>query len=120
MADVMRDLLSGRVDRDVSLARNLRRDGRAIWCEWYNSVERGPDGRVASILSLVLDVTEREEARARLHADLEREHDIADALQRSLLTRSRGTRSPDLCSRPFTDRRVIRRKSVATFTMFST
>ena len=96
MDDMMRDLLDGTKDHGVSLGRTLRRDGQAIWCEWYNSAEHGPDGRPASILSLVLDVTEREEARLRMHADLAREHDIAKALQSALLIRPPGDAFPGL------------------------
>ena len=39
--------------------RNLTRDGRVVWCEWYNSVLFDPAGAPASALSLVLDVTDR-------------------------------------------------------------
>lgn len=44
----------------ASFNRNLRKDGEIIWCEWYNSVMLDEHGEMATVLSLVLDVTERE------------------------------------------------------------
>jgi hypothetical protein len=44
----------------------VTRDRRAIWCEWYNSAFFTPDGKLASILSLVSDVTARVEAEEQL------------------------------------------------------
>lgn len=46
--------------------RNLRRDGTEIACEWYEAPRRLADGRLASLTSLVLDVTDRERAREDL------------------------------------------------------
>jgi two-component system CheB/CheR fusion protein len=53
-------------DGGVSRNRNYRKDGRVIHCEWYNSVVRDDAGRIASILSFVLDVTERTVAEAEV------------------------------------------------------
>ena len=53
---------------DVRASRTVRKDGVAVWCEWYNSVLRDRAGRVASVLSLVLDVTQRRRAEDALHA----------------------------------------------------
>ncbi len=44
----------------ASFNRNLRKDGETLWCEWYNSVMLDEHGEMATVLSLVLDVTERE------------------------------------------------------------
>jgi PAS domain S-box-containing protein len=46
--------------------RNYRRDGSVIHCEWYNSVLRDESGDLLSVLSLVLDVTERVRAEEAL------------------------------------------------------
>ena len=49
--------------------RNYTKDGAVLHCEWYNSVLHDDDGKLISILSLVLDVTARkkgEEERAAL------------------------------------------------------
>ena len=42
--------------------RNLTRDGRELCCEWYNSVLVNEAGGIETVFSLVLDVTEREQA----------------------------------------------------------
>ncbi len=60
------ELRDGLVSRNRMLARNLTKDGRSIYCEWYNSALRGSDGKLVSILSLVQDVTLRIEAEQQL------------------------------------------------------
>ncbi|MEX2604095.1 MAG: PAS domain S-box protein [Gracilimonas sp.] len=42
--------------------RNIRKDGKVIYCEWYNSLLYNADGEVEAIFSLTHDVTAREEA----------------------------------------------------------
>ncbi|MCC2955266.1 PAS domain-containing protein [Massilia sp. IC2-477] len=42
--------------------RNRTRDGRTLSCEWYNSVLHDEEGNIDRVFSLVLDVSEREEA----------------------------------------------------------
>jgi PAS domain S-box-containing protein len=44
--------------------RNYTRSGQVIWCEWHNTVIRDENGEVKAFLSLVADVTAREEAEA--------------------------------------------------------
>jgi two-component system CheB/CheR fusion protein len=51
----------------VNKNRNVRKDGSVIHCEWYNSTLHDPSGRF-SVLSLVLDVTERKQTEAALRA----------------------------------------------------
>jgi len=46
--------------------RNRTRDGRTLNCEWYNSVLHDEEGRIDRVFSLVLDVSEREEAMEAL------------------------------------------------------
>ncbi|SFB82502.1 ATP-binding protein [Massilia yuzhufengensis] len=45
-----------------STNRNRTRDGRTLTCEWYNSVLYKEHGEIDKVFSLVLDVSEREEA----------------------------------------------------------
>ncbi|MGV8084174.1 MAG: SpoIIE family protein phosphatase [Coriobacteriia bacterium] len=56
-----------------SVTRNYRMDGSVIWCEWYSSAICDEAGDLASVLSLVLDVTERH--RIEEEVDVERERD---------------------------------------------
>jgi PAS domain S-box-containing protein len=56
--DTWRRLYAG--DMSAHFTAECRaKDGRTVLCEWYNTPLRGPDGTVESILSMVLDVTER-------------------------------------------------------------
>ncbi len=54
-------------DRNSILNRNYTKDGRVIYCEWYNSALRDEQGNVITILSLTHDVTERKEAEEKLN-----------------------------------------------------
>jgi diguanylate cyclase (GGDEF)-like protein/PAS domain S-box-containing protein len=61
-----RELVEGRAKRNRMLARNLTKDGRAIYCEWYNSAFFHANGKLSSILSLAQDVTARVESEEQL------------------------------------------------------
>jgi len=63
---VTEKLITQREPRATSLHRNHRKDGRVIWCEWYNSSLRDDAGNIISILSLAQDVTTRVLAEERL------------------------------------------------------
>ena len=66
-ANAMIEKLFGkREPRATILLRNHRKDGRVIWCEWYNSSLRDDDGIIVSVLSLAQDVTTRVLAEERL------------------------------------------------------
>ena len=66
VASLTEELTQGRARRNRMLARSMTRDGRAIWCEWYNSAFFDEQGRLASILSLGQDVTTRVETDEQL------------------------------------------------------
>jgi len=72
--DLTKELRDG-ARRNRMLAHNVTKDGKAIWCEWYNSAFFETDGRLRSILSLVQDVTARVEAEEQL-----RQAAVEDAL----------------------------------------
>jgi PAS domain S-box-containing protein len=59
VTDVSSDLQTGRAPHRFSANRNYRKDGSVAHCEWYNSSLVDDSGKLRSILSLVLDVTER-------------------------------------------------------------
>jgi PAS domain S-box-containing protein len=59
VAEVSSELVSGTNPQRFSANRNYRKDGSVIHCEWYNSSLVDDSGKLRSILSLVLDVTER-------------------------------------------------------------
>ncbi|MGN6552422.1 MAG: PAS domain S-box protein, partial [Verrucomicrobiota bacterium] len=63
---VAEELRSGHDPRNVTPNRNYRKDGTVIHCEWYNSSLQDANGKLVSILSLVLDVTARTNAKELL------------------------------------------------------
>ncbi|MFA7402653.1 MAG: PAS domain S-box protein [Pelobacteraceae bacterium] len=59
VAEVSSDLLKGTNRRRFSANRNYCKDGSVVFCEWYNSSLLDGLGNLRSILSLVLNVTDR-------------------------------------------------------------
>ena len=75
----------------VNRSRNKTKSGEEVWCEWYNSLLRDADGKLVSGLSLVLDVTQREQAAQALQAsekrlafELESTHKLQELSLRSV------------------------------------
>ena len=56
---IMNRLIAGVEQQNVTVNRNHRANGKIVICEWYNSVLPDASGRMESVFSLVLDVTER-------------------------------------------------------------
>ena len=65
-------LLNGEETHNIAYNRNYTKDGSIIYCEWYKSALRDDDGNLVSILSLVLDVTERHRAEQALRESEQR------------------------------------------------
>jgi PAS domain S-box-containing protein len=59
-------MLNGKSPRNVSENRNYRKNGTVIDCEWYNSAIYDEKGNLVSILSQVIDITERKKAEDAL------------------------------------------------------
>ena len=72
-----REMTQGKVKSNRMLARNVTKDGREIFCEWYNSAFSDNNGVITSIMSLAQDVTLRIEAEEQL-----REAAVHDSLTR--------------------------------------
>jgi PAS domain S-box-containing protein len=73
--EISADLLSARRPSDLNVNRNYRKDGSVIDCEWYNSGIYDAQGRLISVLSQVLDITDRKRAEGQLrsfNAELEK------------------------------------------------
>ena len=63
--DVIAKLSSGET-QVVSLNRNYTKDGSVVHCEWYNSTLCHQSSKLISVLSQVLDVTERKQIEVAL------------------------------------------------------
>ncbi len=71
--ETMKRLTTGE-SRIVSSNRNLTKDGRMIYCTWYNSVLRDDNGKIVSVFSFVEDNTAKvkaEEAIKEINRNLE-------------------------------------------------
>ena len=77
--DIIMELLSGRETQRVSLNRNYTKDGSVVYCEWHNSALCDESGKLISVLSQVLDITERKRVEAALRESETRFRQMADA-----------------------------------------
>ncbi|MGL5001711.1 MAG: PAS domain-containing protein, partial [Casimicrobium sp.] len=66
IADVVKEILSGKSEIVVNTHRYRHREGRYVWIEWYTSILYNENNRIDSIVSLGIDRTERTEARMRV------------------------------------------------------
>jgi PAS domain S-box-containing protein len=64
--EVTKKIKSGLFNQVVSCNRNYRKDGSVIDCEWYNIVLIDEKGKMQSVLSKVLDITERKKGEENL------------------------------------------------------
>ena len=66
-----------------NINENMRRDGERVWISWTNRVEWDSQGRVAEILSIGADITDR----MRIEAEREKRHraEAADRIKSAFL-----------------------------------
>ena len=62
----MNQLTDGSSKYVVSNNRNYTKDRKLIACEWYNTVLTNAQGQMISVLSQVLDITERKQAEEQI------------------------------------------------------
>ncbi|HEY9872876.1 MAG TPA: PAS domain S-box protein, partial [Candidatus Obscuribacterales bacterium] len=60
--NVISELYENIENRNIVVNRNYTKDGSIIYCEWYNSALLDESGKLVSVLSLVLDVSDRKQA----------------------------------------------------------
>ena len=75
--------LSAGASKNFLAHRNYRRDGSVLHCEWYNSAFPDGSGKLRSILSLVVDVTEQKQAEERLGLANRQLHQLSKELLQS-------------------------------------
>ena len=73
----------GSETRGVLRNRNYTKNGSIVHCEWYNSVLNDDEGKLVSVLSLVLDVTARELAAQERAGALLREREAREEAERA-------------------------------------
>ncbi|KAM3106539.1 PAS domain S-box protein [Phormidesmis sp. 146-33] len=73
-------LVNGSRQQVVVHNRNYTRLGKVVHCEWYNSALVDRSGNLISILSLVLDVTDRVRIQTNLRESEARYRALADAI----------------------------------------
>jgi PAS domain S-box-containing protein len=56
--NTLSELAKGKDRTSKAVNRNLTKDGRVIWCTWYNSVLFDKNGKMNSVMSEVQDITE--------------------------------------------------------------
>ncbi len=88
------ELHAGACHSNICCNRNYRQDGTVIDCEWYNSALHDQDGNLVSILSQVLDVSERKRAVADLQAAVAAAERANNAKSRFLAAASHDLRQP--------------------------
>ncbi|NJL69691.1 MAG: PAS domain S-box protein [Microcoleus sp. SM1_3_4] len=73
-------LLDGSTTRSVSCNRNYTKDGSIIYCEWYSSALKDAEGKVISVLSFGVDVSDRYRTQEELRR---RERDFSTIVENS-------------------------------------
>ncbi len=96
---VWQDLMTGR-GGVRSTNENSTKDGRKIFCEWYNTPLKDGEGRTIGVASLVEDVTEKKKAEEALRD--------SEELYRKLLTSI-----PDMILRTDLDGKILFANDVA-------
>ncbi|MBW4606854.1 MAG: PAS domain S-box protein [Hassallia sp. WJT32-NPBG1] len=79
VTDTVIRLAEGLENSTICYNRNYTKDNSIVYCEWYNSTLLDESGKLISVLSLVLDVTERKRVEAALRESEEGFREMADA-----------------------------------------
>ncbi|MDX2231593.1 MAG: PAS domain S-box protein [Leptolyngbyaceae cyanobacterium bins.349] len=78
--ETIQALLNGTQTRGMYSIRNYTREQKIVHCDWFHSALVDESGKLVSVLSLVLDATERKQAEEELKAS---QHRFATAFHRS-------------------------------------
>jgi len=73
-------LTDGKSNHILSVNRNCTREGQVIHCEWWNSVLFDENGKMASVMSQVLDITARTQAEEMLQIERDNLRNILESM----------------------------------------
>jgi PAS domain S-box-containing protein len=73
---MIKELTDGTVERKSMQYRSYTKNGKVIWCEWFNSILKDTDGKVITIMSLVQDITKNKKAEGKLKTSEKRFREI--------------------------------------------
>ena len=88
------ELSSGAQTKNMCSNRNYRQDGTVVDCEWHNSALHDENGNLTSILSQVLDVSDRNRANAALAIAKSEAEQASQAKSAFLASMSHEIRTP--------------------------
>lgn len=91
--ELSEEMAAGKKQRNMHANRNYRKDGSIVDCEWYNSAIYDANGELTSVLSQVLDVTEREQALKALREAEEDLRSHAEDLEKVVAERTANLRA---------------------------
>ena len=77
---------SGLFTQVFSCNRNYRKDGSIITCEWYNVILKDENGKMQSVLSKILDITERKQIELALKASEKEFRSLAESMPQIVWT----------------------------------
>jgi PAS domain S-box-containing protein len=77
---------SGLFTQVFSCNRNYRKDRSIITCEWYNVILKDENGKMQSVLSKILDITERKQIELALKASEKEFRSLAESMPQIVWT----------------------------------
>ena len=89
VSDIALKLQSGELRRNNIQHRNYTKEGKVIWCEWFNSVLIDEQGKVVTIMSLVQDITERKQTAEAIQKSEEKYRTLVEQAFDGILIYSR-------------------------------